>query len=166
MIRRWAETKGSDGQPLVALQKHVINDVRLTYTETELEPINGYIADSKNNRKDHVATVIHEWRLACLSMSLSGNDTQDVGEDGDNQYRQTWDGETVHEGPAIRWLRNKFLPILLGEPANGSPNKVVIFSPLPGQAWFIHWFLKTFFPALKSFIFHADIPRPTRNDVI
>ena len=166
MIRRWAETKGSDGQPLVALQKHMINDVRLTYTETELERLNGYIADIKNNRKDHVATVIHEWRLACLSMSLAGNDSQDVGEDGDYQYRQTWGRETVHEGPAIRWLRNKFVPILLGESANGSPNQAIIFAPLPGQAWFIHWFLETFFPALKSFIFHADIPRPKRDDVI
>ena len=99
-------------------------------------------------------------------MSLASNDTQDVGEDRDYQYRQTWDRETVHEGPAIRWLRNKFVPILLVELANGSPNKAVIFSPLPGQAWFIHWFLKTFFPALKSFIFHADIPRPKCDDVI
>lgn len=37
MIRRWAETKGADGKPLVELKPHVIEDVRLTYTEPELE---------------------------------------------------------------------------------------------------------------------------------
>ena len=58
------------------------------------------------------------------------------------------------------------MPILLGKPANSSANKAVIFVPLPGQAWFIHWFLKQFFLALKSFIFHANIPCPKRDDVI
>ena len=77
----------------------MINDVRLTYTETELESLNGYIADIKNNRKDHVATVIHEWRLACLSMSLAGNDTEDVGEDGDYQYLRPETGKLSTRGP-------------------------------------------------------------------
>ena len=49
MIRRWAETKGVDGKPLVDLKHHVIEDVwlRLAYTETELESLNSYIANLK-----------------------------------------------------------------------------------------------------------------------
>jgi hypothetical protein len=35
LIRRWAETKGSNGEPLVALVKNVMHDVRLEFTELE-----------------------------------------------------------------------------------------------------------------------------------
>ena len=89
-------------------------------------------------------TVLHEWRLACLSMDLAGNDTVEGGEPGQYHYRQTWDRENSHVGPAMRWLANELVPILLGEPANGESNKAVIFAPLLGQAWFAYWYLKTF----------------------
>jgi len=167
MIRRWAETKGADGEPLVAKEHHAVEDVRLAYTEAELGQLNDYITKLKDrkNLNGHISTVIHEWRLACLSMSLPENDAFET-DDGALQYRQSWDRETYHQGPAIRWLRKKPVPILLGEPANGAPNKAVIFTPLPGQAWFVHWYLNTFHPGLKSFIYHSGMPIKDRNTLI
>ena len=166
MIRRWAETKGADGKPLVAKEEHVIEDVRLAYTIDELVRFYSYITNLKAERSDHISTVIHEWRLACLSMSLAENDT--VYRDGEDQYqyRQSWDCESYHAGPAIRWLKKKLVPILLGEPANGSPNTAVVFTPLPGQAWFVHWYLETFHSQLKSFIYHSGMSLPDRSNLI
>lgn len=164
MIRRWAESKGANGEPLVALVPSVIHDVRLEYTELEANRLQAFVTELKEQRRGHVATVIHEYRLACLSMSLPGNDT--VEGDGDFQYRQSWDPIEYHAGPAIRWLESTLVPILLGEPSNGAPNKAVIFTPLPGQSWFVFWFLKTFHQGLKPFIFHSGLPRPVRDQLI
>ena len=167
MIRRWAETKGANGEPLVALAKHVFHDVRLRYTKMEGDRLQGYIKELKEKKHGHVATVIHEWRLACLSMDLPGGDIV-AGPGGESHYRQSWDPENFHAGPAIRWLADELVPILLGEPANGSPNKVVIFLPLPGQVWFVYWYLQTFHTqaGLRPFIFHADLTREKRNEEI
>jgi hypothetical protein len=164
LIRRWAESKTADGQPLVALIPHVTEDVRLSYTEEEGARLEEFITTLKDDKRGHVATVIHEWRLACLSMDLPGNDTLTNG--ADVQYRQEWDQDMHSPGPAIRWLRDTLVPILLGEGANGLPNKAVIFAPLPGQAWYVHWHLSTFHSGLKSFIYHAGIPRTKRDELL
>src|ERR1700709_2831873 len=164
LIRRWAESKTVDGQPLVVLIPHVTEDVRLSYTEEEGARLKEFITTLKDDKRGHVATVIHEWRLACLSMDLPGNDTLTNG--ADVQYRQEWDQDTHSPGPAIRWLRDTLVPILLGEGANGLPNKADIFAPLPGPAWYVHWHLRTFRSGLKSFIYHAGIPRTKRDELL
>ena len=166
LIRRWFETKGADGEPLVTLPDHVIHDIRLKYTKAELDRLRGFVGELKSERKGHVATVIHEFRLACFSMSLPGNDTVPVNDGDDYQFRNSWDRQTYHAGPVIRWLAKTLVPILVGEPTNGLPNKAVIFTPLPGQAWFVHWVLKTFHRQLRPFIFHADLSRPKRHELI
>lgn len=165
LIRRWAETKGSDGEPLVALVKHVMHDVRLNFTEMERNRLLLFLKNIKEEKKNKVATVIHEWRLACLTMDLPDNDTVE-GAGGEYHYRQAWDPVQCQPGPALRWLSDHLVPILLGPGADGVHNKAAIFAPLPGQAWYIHWYLNTFHPGLKSFIFHADIPSAKRDDVI
>ena len=65
-------------------------------------------------------------------MDLPGNDT--LTEGTKVHYRREWNEDDHSPGPAIRWLGNTLVPILLGEGANGQPNKAVIFVPLPGQA--------------------------------
>ena len=164
MIRRWAETKGTDGKPLVAKEEPVVEDVRLTFTDQELQRLNQYITNLKENHRDRISTVVHEWRLACISMSLAENDT--VPTDGEDLYRQNWDPNTYHAGPAIRWLGETLVPILLGEPADGSPNKAVVFAPLPGQAWFIFWYFRTFHPGVKAFMYHAGMNLADRSALI
>ena len=161
MIRRWAETEGPDGKPLVDLRQHVIEDVRLTYTKAELERLNSYISKLKADKSDHVSTIVHEYRQACLSLSLAENDYSQEG-----LLRQAWDRKNYHAGPAIRWLGKKFVPILLGEPADGLPNKAIIFTPLPGEASFVNWYLQSFHKELKSFLFHAGLTQQQRTTMI
>ena len=168
MIRRWAESRGPDGEPLVVLATHVIHDVRLRFTDAERDRLQRYIMELKKQRYGQVATIIHEWRLACISMDLPGNDTVDDGTEGEYHYRNSWDPQKYHAGPAIRWLAEVLVPILLGDPVDGSPNKAVIFSNLPGQTWFINWYLKTFHSqaGLRTFIFHSGRAGPQRNALI
>ena len=123
-----------------------MHDVCLKYTDMAKDCLQSYIRGRKQEKSGHVATVIHEWRLAWLSMDLVGNNTVEGGELGQYHYRQTWDKENYHAGPAIRWLADELVPFLLGEPANAEPNKAVIFAPLLGQAWFTYWYLKTSTP--------------------
>lgn len=147
MIRRWAETKGADRKPLVELRPHVIEDVRLTYMEPELERLTTYITQLKASESDYVSTVVHGYRQACLSMTLAENEYED------GTLRKSWDPKNYHASPGIRWQRQKRVPILLGKPVDGMPNKAVIFTPLPGEAAFVHWYLMTFHRGLKPFLF-------------
>src|SRR5437588_7313464 len=132
-----------------------MHDIHLQYKRTEQDRLQDFIMELKEEKQGHVATVIHEWRLACLSLDLPGNHTV-VGTGGDYPYRQAWDQQKYNAGPAIRWLGDEFIPILLREPVDNSPNKAVIFTPLLGQAWFVYWFLKTFHTGLSPFMFHTD----------
>ena len=49
---------------------------------------------------------------------------------------------------------------------DNSPNKAVIFTPLPGQTWFVYWFLKTFHTGLSPFIFQANNSSKRPEEVI
>jgi hypothetical protein len=164
LIRRWAKSKTTDGQPLVALIPHVTEDVRPRYTAAEGAWLKEFITNLKDDKSGHVATVIHKWRLASLSIDLPGNNNLTNG--ADVQYRHEWDQDTHLPGPTILWLRDTLFPILLGQGANGLPNKAVIFAPLPGQAWYVHWHLSTFHWGLKSFIYHARIPYKKRDALL
>ena len=50
MIRRWAETKGSDGEPLLILAKYVMHDIRLQYTRTEQDRLQDFITELKEEK--------------------------------------------------------------------------------------------------------------------
>ena len=76
----------SDGELLLILGKHVMHDIHLQYTRTEQDRLQDFITELREEKQGHVATVIHKWRLACLSMDLPGNDTV-VGTGGDYHYR-------------------------------------------------------------------------------
>lgn len=165
LIRRWAEAKGADGLPLVRLVPHVVREVQLEYNEGERDRMNTFLEDLKESKKGHVATFIHEYWLAYFAMDLPGNDTV-LNSSGEFEYRKTWDAESLEAGPAVRWLSSDLMPILLSEGENGLPNKAVIFNPLPGQAWYIFWFLTTFHPQLKTFNYHSGLPRSRRTEMI
>jgi hypothetical protein len=142
----------------------VTEDIRLGYTENEGARLQGYITTFKAEWNNQVATVIHKWRLACLSLDLPGNDTLTKGTEV--LYRQVWNEDNHSPGPAIQCLRNTLVPILLGKGANGQPIKAVIFVPLPGETWYVHWQLQTFHPGLKNFIYHSLMWHPKRDKLL
>jgi len=166
-IRRWGETKDANGQPLVSIPDLVQHDVRLQYTHAESMAINYWIQDAKGDRWNAVQTVLHEWRLACLSMDLPDNDlSSEDSADGRVAYRQYWDRNNFCGGPAIRWLREVFIPLLCATPVGGAPNKVVIFAPLPGQASYINWFLGAFHGNVHTMLYHAGLVSRDRDSLL
>ena len=66
----------------------------------------------------------------------------------------------------FRWLSDVFVPQLLGTPEGGVPNKVVIFAPLPGQASYINWFLRTFHTKIHSILYHSGVPSRDRHRLL
>ena len=65
-------------------------------------------------------------------------------------------------GPACKWLSGVFFSKLLDTPEGGIPNQVVIFAPLPGQASYVNWFLRTFQAGIHYFLYH---PRVASRDL-
>jgi len=106
--------------------------------------MDGWIEDPKGDKWNTIQTILHEGRLACLTMDLPDNDiSSDDSEsiDAAVPYRQSWKRNSLRGGPVFRWLSDVFIPQLLGTPEGGVPNKVVIFAPLPGQASYVNLFL-------------------------
>jgi hypothetical protein len=98
-------------------------------------------------------------------MDLYGNDMVAVG--GQTHYCQEWDMEVYLDGPAVRWLGQIMVPILLGESIQGKPNKVVIFTTLSGQAWYVHWYLSTLLhPEVNTMIYHLAMDRPAGEQLL
>jgi hypothetical protein len=81
-IRRWGETKDANGEPLVRIPELIQHDVRLQYTDAEADTIDKWIVDAKGDKWNAIQTVLHEWRLACLTMDLPDNDVS--SEDSDS----------------------------------------------------------------------------------
>ena len=73
-IRHWQETKDSNGNPLVSIPELVQHDVRLQYTHAEASAMDDWIEDSRGAKWNAIQTVLHEWRLGCLTMDLPDND--------------------------------------------------------------------------------------------
>ena len=168
-IRRWGETKDSNGEPLVRIPELVQHDVRLQYTDAEASAMDDWIKNAKDDKWNAIQTVLHEWRLACLTMDLPDNDvSSDDSETVDRgvKYRQSWDRDRFRGGPALRWLSDVFVPQLLGTPEGGVPNKVVIFAPLPGQASYVNWFLRTFHAGIHSILYHAGVASRDRDRLL
>ena len=67
-IRRWGETKDSNRDPLVRIPNLIQHDVRLQYTDPESSAIDSWNEDAKSDKWNAIQTVLHEWRLACLTM--------------------------------------------------------------------------------------------------
>jgi len=165
-IRRWGESKDANGQPLVGIPELVQHDVRLQYTNAEANVIDEWIQDARGDRWNAVQTVLHEWRLACLSMDLPDNDvSSDESVDGRVTYRQDWDSDNFHGGPALRWL-STFISRLCGSIEGGAPNKVVIFAPLPGQASYINWYLRTFHVNIHTILYHSGLVSRNRDALL
>ena len=81
-------------------------------------------------------------------------------------YRQMCDRERFSGGPALRGLSGVFVPQLLGTPEGGVLNKVVIFAPLPGQASYVNWFLRTFHAGIHSILYHAGVASRDRDRLL
>jgi hypothetical protein len=168
-IRRWGETKDSNGEPLVRIPELVQHDVRLQYTDSEASAMDEWVEDAKGDKWNAIQTVLHEWRLASLTMDLPDNDvSSDDSEfaDGGVPHRQNWDRDKFRGGPALRWLSDVFVPQLLGTPEGGVPNKVVIFAPLPGQASYVNWFLRTFHAGIHSILYHSGVASRDRDRLL
>ena len=170
-IRRWGETKHSNGNPLVRISELVQHDVRLQYTDAEASEMDDWIQEARNGKWNAIQTVLHEWRLACLNMDLPDNDVSSDGSSAVDRglgvsYRQMWDRERFRGGPVLRWLSGVFVPQLLGTPEGGVPNKVVIFATLPGQASYVNWFLRTFHASIHSILYHARLGLRDRDRLL
>ena len=81
-------------------------------------------------------------------------------------YRPMWDHEEFRGRPALRWLSDVFVLQLLGTPEGGVPNKVVIFAPLPGQASYVNWFLRTFHASIHPILYHAGVASRDRDRLL
>ncbi|CUS07052.1 unnamed protein product [Tuber aestivum] len=165
-IRRWGETRDANGQPLVCIPELVQHDVRLQYTTDEANAIDQWITDAKGNKWNAIQTVLHEWRLACLTMDLPDNDvSSEDSESGEAAvvHRQSWNRNDFHGGPTLRWLSEVFVPQLLGPPEGGVPNQVIIFAPLPGQASYVNWFLRTVHSGIHTILYHARVASRDRD---
>ncbi|KAG0133818.1 hypothetical protein HOY82DRAFT_537865 [Tuber indicum] len=132
--------QGFKQEPLVGIPELLQHDVRLQYTDVEASPIDSWIAEAKGDRWNAIQTVLHEWRLACLTMDFPDNDlSTDDSESVDGvPCRQNWDRNNSRGGPVFRWLSDDFIPQLCGTPEGGVPNRVVIFTWLPGQASYVN----------------------------
>ena len=52
---------------------------------------------------------------------------------------------------------------MLDTPEGGVPKKVVIFAPLPCQASYVNWFLRTFHAGIHSILYHAGVALRDQN---
>ena len=86
---------------------------------------------------------------------VSSDDSETV--DREVKFRQSWDRDRFRGRPVLRWHSDVFVPQVLGTPEGGVPNKVVIFAPLPGQASYVNWFLRTFHASIHSILYHAGV---------
>jgi len=142
-IQRWEETKDANGEPLVPIPELVQHEVRLQYTDDEETAMDGWNENTKSDKWNAIQTVLHELRLASITMDLPDNDiTSDDSEsiDAAVPYHQRWERNSYRSGPAFRWLADVFVLYLLGTPQGGVLNKVVIFAQLPGQGSYVNFF--------------------------
>jgi len=95
---------------------------------------------------------------------ISSDDSESM--DAAVPYRQSWERNSFRGGPVFRWLSDVFVPQLLGPPEGGVPNKVVIFAPLPGQASYVNWFLRTFHAGIHSILYHSGVPSRDRDRLL
>ena len=69
--------------------------------------MDNWIQDARNDKWNAIQTVLHEWRLVCLTMDLpdddmSSDDSSAVDRGLGVSYRQMWDCERFRGGPALR----------------------------------------------------------------
>ncbi|KAG0638241.1 hypothetical protein HOY80DRAFT_1079619 [Tuber brumale] len=168
-IRRWGETRDAKVWPLVHMAEFVQHDVRLEYTTDEANAIDQWITEAKGNKGNAIQTVLHEWRLPCITMDLPDNDVSS----GDSEsgeatvvHRQFWNRNDFRSGPTLRWLSQVFIPQLFGPPEGGVPNKDVIFAPLPGQASYINWFTRTIHSGIHTILYHSRAASRDRDHLL
>ena len=145
-IRRWGETKGTDGRDLVKVPELKTEEVRLDYTDDEEKWLAEWVQRTKENEKELFQAAVHDWRLACLSADLVtvGDTVPGPAESRATVFRTEWDRRTFSGRPIFRWLESTFLPILSKPAKDGPPNKAVVFAPLLGHTHILTWWTLTF----------------------
>jgi len=181
-IRRWSESKLANGKPLVRIPKENAHPVHLEWTEGEQAKLKTLV-EWYTSRGASGACRVHQWRLACLALELGvPEDRNDVS----GQWYDEWPLDTWVDSPIVRWLRDKFLPMLVNEPAEypepdedeasnealllqheiikstlpraPPPQKGVPFCPLPGQVHRLKsWLTKFFADHVDIFYMYAEM---------
>ena len=95
---------------------------------------------------------------------VSSDDSETV--DRRMKYRQSWDRNRFCSRSVLRWLSDIFVPKLLGTPEGEVPNQVVIFAPLPGQASYVIWFLRTFHTGSQFILYHTGVASRDRDRLL
>jgi len=190
-MRRWSESKLANGQPLNPIPKENAHLVDLEWTEDEQAKLNTLL-ERFTSRGTSRAWRVHRWCLACFSLVLG--DTEDRNDVWGQRYDE-WPLDTWVDFPIFRWLRDTFLAMfvnksaeypepnkdeasneaLLHEPeslqstlsrAPPSPQKVVLFCPLPGQVCHLKWWLTQFFADnLDVFYMFAEMGNDERTEM-
>jgi hypothetical protein len=156
-VRRWSESKLTNGKPLVRIPKENAHLVDLEWTEDKQAKLKTLV-ERFTSRGTSRAWRVHRWRLACFSLLLG--DTEDRN-NVSGQWYDKWPLDTWVDSPIFRWLRDTFLLMLVNESAEypepdkdeasnevllhkpeslqstlphapPSPQKAVLFCPLPG----------------------------------
>jgi hypothetical protein len=115
-ITRWSESKLANGTPLVQIWKENAHLVDLEWTEDEEAKLKALV-ERYTSRGSSGAWRVHRWQLACFSLVLG--DTEDRN-NVSGQWYDEWAIDTWMDLPIFRWLREKFLPMLVKEPAEYS----------------------------------------------
>ncbi|KAG0643367.1 hypothetical protein HOY80DRAFT_1033408 [Tuber brumale] len=114
-----------NGHPLVRIPELGQHDVGLQYTTDEANATDQWIKDAKANKWNAIQTVLHKWRLACLTMDLPDNDvSSEDSKSGEAAvvHPQSWNCNDFRSGPTLRWLSEVFVLQLLGPPEGGTVN--------------------------------------------
>jgi len=168
-ICRCSESKFGNENPPVRIPKEIAHLVDLERTEDEQASLKTLV-ESYTSQGASGAWRVYGWRLACFSLVFG--DTEDRNDVSGQCYNE-WPLDTWVDSPIFRWLRDKFLPMLVKEPAEyPEPNddeasneallhqpesnqcalprappsqKAVLVCPLPGQVRHLKWWLTKFF---------------------
>jgi len=188
-IRRWSASKLANGKPLVRIPKENAHLVDLEWNEEEQAQLKTLV-DRYTSLGASGAWRVNQWRMACFSLVLG--DTEDRN-DVSGQWYDEWPLDTWVDSPIFRWLRDRFLPMLVKEPAeyrkpdkdeashealllehesNTSalrpappPQKAVLFCPMPGEVCHLKWWLrKCSADHLDIFYMYAELGNDERSE--
>jgi len=189
-IRRWSESKLTNGKPLVWIPKEKAHLVDLEWTEEEQAKLKTLV-ERYASQGASAAWRVHRWQLACFSLVLG--DTEDRN-DVPGQWYNEWPLDTWVDSPIFRWLTDTFRPMLVSAPVEypkpdedeasnevllheperdksalphaPPPQKAVLFCPLPGPVCHLKWWLTKFFgDHLDIFYMYADMGNDERTEM-
>ena len=131
-IRRWSESKLTNGKPLVWIPKENAHCVDLEWNEDEQAKHKTRV-ERYTSRGGSGAWMVPTSYLACFLFVVG--DTEDQN-DVSGQWYNEWPLDTLVDSPIFRWLRDRFLPILVNECAeypepdkNEASNEALLHEP-------------------------------------